>query len=144
MIRLGIAILLAIPVLAQAPKAVGRLHYVTGPGRAVTLVVVDGGHKAFVTLRPEQGQAAQVRGFVLAHTGPERLIAPTAQPLKEAAPPGWKVMERGDRHLLRTAEADYWTYTPGLVLPVRFKAAGVEWRLLSAEMPPRMLVSDGQ
>lgn len=144
MIRLGIAVALAIPVLAQAPQAVGRLHYVTGPGRAVTLVVVDGGHKAFVTLRPEQGQAGQVRLFVLTHSGPEKLIVPSGQALKEAAPAAWRVSAKGDRRLLRTAEADYWGYTPGLVVPVRFKAAGVEWRLLSAEMPPRMLVSDGQ
>lgn len=139
------ALLLALAALvlpAQAP--VGRLHYVTGPGRAVTLQVLEGGHPAFVTLRPESGRAGEVRLFVLTHTGPEKLVAPSSRALQQAAPVGWRVSAKGDRRMVRTGEADYWCYTPGLVVPVRFRAAGVEWRLLSADLPPRMFVSDGQ
>lgn len=135
------ALLLAVAALSlRAQAVVGRLHYVTGPGRAVTLQVLDGGHRAFVTLRPEQGQAGVVRAFVLSHTGPERLVAPMGRALAERAPEAWKVSAQADRHLLQGDGVVYWSYTPGLVLPVRFTAAGAAWRLLSAEVPPRMFV----
>ncbi len=125
---------------AQAPE--GSLRFAAG-GRTVSFSVVGGGHRAFVTLRPGTGAEARVRLFVLSHTGPERLIVPASELLKEKAPAAWKVSHRGDRRLVRTPEATYWSYTPGLVLPVRFRLDGQEWRLVSAELPPTMFVSTG-
>lgn len=127
--------------LTLSAQDVGRLLYVTGPGRGVTLVVQDGGHKAFVTLRPEAGQAAEVRRFVLTHAGPEKVVAPGAKLLFEHASAAWRVREKADRRMLKTPEATYWSYTPGLVLPVRFQVGKDQWRLLSADLPPRMFIS---
>jgi hypothetical protein len=109
----------------------------------VSFPVVGAGHRAFVTLRPVPGAEARARLFVLSHTGPERLIVPASELLKERAPAAWKVSHRGDRRLVRTPEATYWSYTPGLVLPVRFRLDGQDWRLVSAELPPKMFVSTG-
>lgn len=121
----------------------GRLVYRTRAGRAVTFQVVDGGHPAFISLQREQGDAETLRQFVLVHSGPEKLIDAGALPQKETAPSTWKVTHKDTRVLLKGREATYWRYTPGLVLPVRFKALNVEWVLLAAELPPRMMVERG-
>ena len=57
---LGLA--LAGSLLAQ--PAVGKLLYATPAGRAISLTVVDGGHAAFITLKPEQGDAERFRVFL--------------------------------------------------------------------------------
>lgn len=130
--------------LCQAQK-VGQLVYVTGPGRTVRLDVQDGDHKAFITLPVLPGQAGGLRDFVMTHTGPEKVVAPSATVLGEKAPTGWKVQAKGDRRLLRTPEVLYWGYTPGLVIPVQFTLGKDLWRLQSADLPPRMFVSlDGR
>ncbi len=134
------AVLLGAVLGAQAPE--GSLRFAAG-GRTVTFSVVGGGHQAFVTLGPAAGLEARARLFLLAHSGPERMIVPASELLKEKAPAAWKVSHRGDRGLVRTPEATYWRYTPGLVLPVRFRLDGQEWRLESAQLPPKMFVSAG-
>lgn len=135
---------LAVALSCRA-QVVGRLVYVTGPGRIVRLDVLDGAHQAFITLPVLQGQAGVLRDFVLTHTGPEKVVLPQATPVAEKAPQGWKVQSKGDRRLLKTTEALYWSYTPGLVLPVQFVLGKDLWRLQSADLPPRMFVSlDGR
>lgn len=118
----------------------GRLTYEAG-GRRVDFTVVGAGHRALVTLARGNGKEARARLFVLTHTGPERLIVPDAQVLKEKAPAAWTVSHRADRRLLSTSEGTFWCYTPGLALPVRFRLDGESWRLVSAELPPKMFVS---
>ena len=127
----------------QAQAIQGRLIYRTRAGRAVTLQVVDGGHPAFISLQREQGDAETLRQFVLVHSGPEKLIDAGALPQKEQAPAAWKVTHKDTRVLLKGREATYWRYTPGLVLPVRFKALNEEWALMAAELPPKMMVERG-
>ena len=127
----------------QAQTSQGRLVYRTAAGRALTFQVIDGGHPAFVTLAREQGDAEVVRQFVLVHSGPEKMVAPGALPQQALADRAWKVTHKGDRTLLKGAEATFWRYTPGLVLPVAFKALKTEWRLMAAELPPKMFVETG-
>lgn len=136
-----LALLGCMAAFGQAPQ--GRLVYRTAAGRALTFQVIDGGHPAFVTLAREQGDAEVVRQFVLVHSGPEKLVAPGALPQQALADRAWKVTHKGDRTLLKGAEATFWRYTPGLVLPVAFKALKVEWRLMAAELPPKMFVETG-
>jgi hypothetical protein len=122
---------------AQAPR--GALRYSSGARRA-ELKVMDGNHPAFIALRPEQGELAVLREFVLTHTGPEKMIAANAKPLKQAAPASWKVNKHRGKRLIQTDDATYWCYTPGLVLPAAFRIGSVAWRLESAELPPLMFV----
>ncbi|MBI3129894.1 MAG: hypothetical protein HYZ13_00910 [Acidobacteria bacterium] len=122
----------------------GRLVYRTRAGRAVTFQVVDGGHPALISLQREQGDAETLRQFVLVHSGPEKLIDAGALPQQEQAPAAWKVSHKETRVLLKGREATYWRYTPGLVLPVRFKALKAEWALMAAELPPKMMVERGE
>jgi hypothetical protein len=129
------------PLIAQA--SLGRLIYRTPSGRAVTLQIVDGGHPAFISLKKEQGDAEVLREFVLAHSGPEKVVDGALKPLAEQAPLTWKVDAKGDRTLLKGQEATFWRYTPGLVLPARFKLLKQEWALIAAELPHRMLVEAG-
>ncbi|MDE3246714.1 MAG: hypothetical protein KGN80_11550, partial [Acidobacteriota bacterium] len=65
--RLLLAALACLSLFAQAPR--GTLRYASGP-RRVELQVLDGNHPALLALRPEQGEAALLREFVLTHTGP--------------------------------------------------------------------------
>ncbi|HJV23520.1 MAG TPA: hypothetical protein VJ570_12530 [Holophagaceae bacterium] len=132
---------IALPTWAQALQ--GRLIYRTRAGRAVTFQVVDGGHPAFISLQREQGDAEILRQFVLVHSGPEKMIDPGALPQKEQAPMAWKVTHKGDRTLLKGREATFWRYTPGLVLPVRFRIQKEEWALMAADLPPKMMVERG-
>ncbi|MBK8724564.1 MAG: hypothetical protein IPL96_00575 [Holophagaceae bacterium] len=139
------ALCTALACLALAAQGTeGRLTY-EASGRRVDFTVVGAGHRALVTLAPGpgpgDGKEARARLFVLTHTGPERLVVPGAEVLKEKAPAAWTVSHRADRRLLRTPEATFWCYTPGLVLPVRFRIDGEPWRLVSAELPPKMFVS---
>lgn len=137
--------LTCIAALSVQAQTAGRLVYVTGPGRVVRLDVLDGNHQAFVTLPVLQGQAGTLRDFVLAHTGPERVVAPQAKVLPDQAPAAWKVRWKRGQRLLGTPEVIYWSYTPGLLLPVRFTLGKDLWRLQSADLPPRMFVSlDGR
>lgn len=138
-ILLGLA---ALSLQAQAPS-LGRLMYRTAAGRAVTLQIVDGGHPAFIALKKEQGDAEALRQFVLVHSGPEKGVDPRMTVLGELAPTTWKVDAKGDRTLLKGAEATFWRYTPGLVLPVRFRLLNQDWSLHAAELPHRMLVEPG-
>lgn len=83
--------------------------------------------------------------FVLSHTGPEAEVLPPslkAKPMSAKAPLAWKVDHNGTRIQLATSYATFWRYTPGLVMPVRFKLGTVEWRLMEAALPPKMLVSN--
>ena len=41
----------------------------------------------------------------------------------------------------RDAHATYWRYTEGLLLPVRFRIGTDDWVLITADLPPKMLVS---
>lgn len=140
--RLRSAILLGLAAIGLQAQSLGRLMYRTAAGRAVTLQVVDGGHPAFITLQREQGDAEALRQFVLAHSGPEKAVDRGLLPQAGQAPPAWKVDAKGDRTLLKGAEATYWRYTPGLVLPVRFKLLKQEWSLMAAELPHRMFVEN--
>lgn len=133
---------LGLAALSLQAQSLGRLMYRTAAGRAVTLQVVDGGHPAFVTLQREQGDAEVLRQFVLAHSGPEKVIDKGLLPQREKAPLAWKVDAKGDRTLLLGAEATYWRYTPGLVLPIRFKLLKQEWTLMTADLPHRMFVEN--
>ncbi len=128
---------------AQAQASLGKLIYRTPAGRAVTLQIVDGGHPAFISLKREQGDAEVLREFVLAHSGPEKVVDGALKPLPEQAPLTWKVDAKGDRTFLKGGEAIFWRYTPGLVLPVRFRLLKQEWALIAAELPHRMLVEQG-
>jgi len=115
--------------------------YATPQGRAIVLTVVDGGHPAFITLKGEQGEAEQFRLLVLTRCGPEAMGAKGARVLRSKAPQGWRTRGHGQDVVLATDEAQFWRYTGGLVLPARFPFAGKVWTLLSAELPPRMLVT---
>ncbi|MBL0312782.1 MAG: hypothetical protein IPP78_08725 [Holophagaceae bacterium] len=108
--------------------------------RRVELQVIDGNHPAFIALRPEQGELALLREFFLTHTGPEKMIAANANTLKQTAPAAWKVTKHRGAKLIRTDDATYWCYTPGLVLPVTFHIGQTAWKLQSAELPPLMFV----
>ena len=135
-------LLLGLAALSLQAQALGKLMYRTPSGRAVTLQVVDGGHPAFITLQREQGDAEALRQFVLTHSGPERAVEAGMKPLPEKAPATWKVDAKGDRTLLLGKEATYWRYTPGLVLPMRFKLLKQEWTLMAADLPHRMFVEN--
>ncbi|MBL0210355.1 MAG: hypothetical protein IPQ13_05505 [Holophagaceae bacterium] len=115
------------------------MRYLSG-GRRAELQVVDGNHPAFIALRPEQGELAALRAFVLTHTGPEKMIAPNATTLKQTAPAAWKVGKHRGVKMLRTDQATYWCYTPGLVLPAAFRVGKATWQLQSADLPPLMFV----
>lgn len=135
------ALFTALACLSLAAQGTeGRLTFEAG-GRRVDFTVLGAGHRALVTLARGNEREARARLFVLTHTGPERLVVPGAEVLKEKAPAAWTVSHRADRRLLRTPEATFWCYTPGLVLPVRFRIDGEPWRLVSAELPPKMFVS---
>jgi len=135
-------LLLGLAALSLQAQTLGRLMYRTAAGRAVTLQVVDGGHPAFVTLQREQGDAEALRQFVLSHSGPEKAVDPGLVPQREKAPLTWRVDAKGDRTFLQGREATYWRYTPGLVLPMRFKLLKQEWTLMTADLPHRMFVEN--
>ena len=124
-------------LMAQTPR--GTLRFSSG-ARRVELQIIDGNHPAFIALRPEQGEPAILRRFVLTHTGPEKMIAPNASPLKAEAPAAWKVGKHRGAKLIQTDEATYWCYTPGLVLPSAFRIGQSTWSLQSADLPPLMFV----
>lgn len=130
-----------------AAQVQGHLRF-EAKGRApIVLDLVDGGHPAFIAIPHQRGVADSeaVRLFVLTHTGPEGEILPPGPGVKAMtakAPPAWKVDHNGGRAQLLTSYAVFWRYTPGLVLPVRFKLGTVEWRLMEAYLPPKMLVSN--
>ena len=137
-------LLLSAVLLFAAPRAasqaLGQLLYANRTGRAITLKVIDGGYPNLMSLRPETGEAEAFRVFVLTHAGQEGLIAPGALVLSEKAPAGWRVkVNRGDT-LVKTPEITFWRYASSWVLPVRFRFAGQPWELLSADLPPRMVV----
>ena len=135
--RRFLAALACISLFAQAPR--GILSYRSG-SRRVELQIIDGNHAAFITLRPEQGELAVLRELFLTHTGPEKMIAPNANTLKQAAPAAWKVSKHRGAELIQTDDATYWCYTPGLVLPSTFRIGQATWKLQSAELPPLMFV----
>lgn len=143
--RLAVLLLACAALSAQVQ---GHLRF-EAPGRAaIVLDLVDGGHPAFLTIPRQRGVAdgEAVRLFVLTHTGPEAQILPPsveAKPAQAKAPLAWKVDHNGGRAQLVTSYATFWRYTPGLVMPVRFKLGAVEWRLIAADLPPKMLVSNG-
>lgn len=126
----------------------GHLRF-EAPGRApIILDLVDGGHPALLTIPHQRGVAdgEAVRLFVLTHAGPEAQVLPPSvepKPLKARAPLAWKVDHNGTRAQIGTSYATFWRYTPGLVMPVRFKLGRDEWRLIAADLPPKMLVSFG-
>lgn len=136
--------LLSAVLLMVAPRGasqtLGQLLYANHAGRAITLKVVDGGHPTLMNLRPETGDAEAFRTFVLNHAGQEGMVAPGAMPLSEKAPVGWRVKANRGAALLKTHEATFWRYTATWVVPVRFRFAQQEWELLSADLPPRMIV----
>ncbi len=144
--RILAALLLACAALSAQVQ--GHLRF-EAPGHApVVLDLVDGGHPAFLAIARQRGvdDASALRLFVLTHTGPEGQVLPAevkAKPLKALVPAAWKVDHNGARTLLATSYATFWRYTPGLVMPVRFKLGRDEWRLIAADLPPKMLVSDG-
>ena len=135
--RLFLAAFLCLSLFSQAPR--GTLSYRSG-ARQVELQVIDGNHPAFIALRPEQGDSAVLRSFILTHTGPEKMIAPNANTLKQTAPTVWKVSRHRSVKMLQTDHATYWCYTPGLVLPSSFRIGKVAWSLQSADLPPLMFV----
>jgi hypothetical protein len=141
--RIPATILLGFATLAVRAQSLGRLMYRTPAGRAVTFQIVDGGHPALISIKREQGDAEVLRQFVLAHSGPEKMVDAGLAPLAERAPSAWKVDAKGDRALLKGREATFWRYTPGLVLPIRFRLLQQDWTLLTAELPHRMLVETG-
>lgn len=132
---------------ALAAQVQGHLRF-EAPGRApVVLELVDGGHPAFLAIPHQRGgaDAEALRVFVLTHAGLEGQVLPPqveAKALREKAPAAWKVDHNGSRTELGTAYATFWRYTPGLVLPVRFRLGKDEWRLIEADLPPKMLVSN--
>lgn len=137
-------LLLSAVLLVAAPRAasqaLGQLLYANRTGRAITLKIIDGGHPTLMGLRPESGEAEAFRTFVLTHAGQEGLIAPGALVLSEKAPAGWRVKVNRCDTLLKTPEITFWRYASSWVLPVRFRFAGQAWELLSADLPPRMMV----
>lgn len=135
--RLFIAALVCLSLFSQPQR--GKLIYRSGT-RRVELQVIDGNHPAFIALRPEQGEPAVLRSFFLTHTGPEKMIAPNANTLKQAAPAAWKVGKHRGSKLIQTDDATYWCYTPGLVLPSTFHIGQITWKLESADLPPLMFV----
>ena len=125
----------------------GHLRFEAAGHAPIVLDLVDGGHPALLAIARQRGveDAAALRFFVLTHTGPESQILPAgakAKPARGQAPAAWKVDHNGGRALLATDYATFWRYTPGLVMPVRFKLGKDEWRLIEADLPPKMLVSD--
>lgn len=138
-ILLSLTVVFMAAPLAQA-QPLGRLFYSNRVGRAISLKVIAAGHPTLMSLEPETGDAETFRAFVLAHAGQEGLAAKGAHLLAEKAPLAWRVkLNRGDA-LLKTPEATYWRYTSGWVLPARFRLLGQDWRLVSADLPPRMFV----
>lgn len=135
--RLFVAALACLSLFAQTPR--GSLRYSSGT-RRVELQVIDGNHPAFIALRPEQGELAVLREFVLTHTGPEKMIAANTNTLKQSAPATWKVSKHRGARLIQSDDATYWCYTPGLVLPTAFHIGQVAWKLESADLPPLMFV----
>ena len=137
-------ILLCAPLAAQVQ---GHLRF-ESPGRApIVLDLVDGGHPAFLTIPHQRGveDGEAVRLFVLTHSGPEGQMLPPsveAKAMAAKAPAAWKVDHNGGRAQLITSYATFWCYTPGLVMPVRFRLGAMEWRLIAADLPPKMLVSN--
>lgn len=125
----------------------GHLRFEAQGHAPIVLDLVDGGHPAFLTIPHQRGVAdgEAVRLFVLTHTGPEAAVLPSsveAKPIAAKLPAAWKVDHNGGRAQLATSYATFWRYTPGLVMPVRFKLGAVEWRLIEAALPPKMLVSN--
>ena len=133
----ALAYLAFVPLTAQAAR--GMLSYHSG-SRRVELQVIDGNHPAFIALRPEQGELAVLREFFLTHTGPEKMIAVNANALKQTAPAAWKVSKHRSTKMIQAADITYWCYTPGLLLPSRFRLGSLTWKLESAELPPLMFV----
>ena len=132
---------------ALAGQAQGHLRFEAAGHAPVVLDLVDGGHPAFLAIPHQRGgaDAEALRLFVLTHAGPEAQALPPqagAKALKEKSPAAWKVDHNGSRALLVTSYATFWRYTPGLVMPVRFKLGADEWRLIAADLPPKMLVSN--
>lgn len=138
LLLLSAVLLIAAP--RAASQALGQLLYANRTGRAITLKIIDGGHPTLMSLRPESGEAEAFRAFVLTHAGQEGLIAPGALVLSEKAPTGWRVKVNRGHTLLKTPEITFWRYASSWVLPVRFRFAGQTWELLSADLPPRMVV----
>lgn len=136
---LSAAVLIAAPRVCAQP--LGQLLYANHGGRAIRLKVVDGGHPTLMSLQPEAGDAERFRLFVIAHSGQESLVARGAHQLPERAPLGWKVKTSGMNVLLKNPEATFWRYSAMGVLPVRFTFEGQAWELLSAELPPRRIVT---
>ncbi len=122
---------------AQTPR--GTLRFISGAQNA-EFQVISGNHPAFISLRPEHGELAMLRDFLLTHTGPEKLIATKANPLKTVAPAAWKVAKHRGAKLIQTEDATYWCYTPGLVLPSTFRIGQATWKLQSADLPPLIFV----
>jgi hypothetical protein len=128
----------------------GHLRFEAADRAPVVLELVDGGHPAFLTIPHQRGVAdgEAVRLFVLTHAGPETDVLPPSvepKPLAAEAPAAWKVDHNGARAQIVTRYATFWRYTPGLVMPVRFRLGTVEWRLIAADLPPKMLISkDGE
>ena len=140
------AVLLASALAAQSQ---GHLRFEAAGRAPIVLDLVDGGHPAFLAIPQQRGveDGEAVRLFVLTHTGPETQILPPqvdAKPLPAKAPAAWKVDHNSTRVELGTVYATFWRYTPGLVLPVKFRIGAAEWRLIEAALPPKMLVSDGE
>jgi hypothetical protein len=140
---LGI-LLAACALTAQAPQ--GHLRFAALGHRDVVLDLVDGGHPAFLAIPLQKGDAETLRIFVLAHTGPETMVLPDSggSLMTAPAPPAWKVSAKRGKARLRTAYGEFWRYTPGLLLPTRFRLNGAEWALREAELPPKMLISNGE
>ena len=130
-----------------AAQVQGHLRF-EAQGRApIVLNLVDGGHPALLAIPHLRGDASgeEVRLFVLTHTGPEASVLPPqvkAKPLRAKAPAAWKVDHNGGRIQLATSYATFWRYTPGLVMPIVFRIGPVEWRLMEADLPPKMLISN--
>jgi hypothetical protein len=128
----------------------GHLRFEAAGRAPIVLDLVDGGHPAFLTIPRQRGveDGEAVRMFVLTHTGPEASVLPPSvetKPLTTKAPAAWRVDHNGGRAQIVTGYATFWRYTPGLVMPVRFKLGTVEWRLIAADLPPKMLISkDGE
>lgn len=135
---LSAVLLIAAP--RAASQALGQLLYANRTGRAITLKIIDGGHPTLMSLRSESGEAEAFRAFVLTHAGQEGLIAPGALVLSEKAPAGWRVKVNCGDTLMKTPEITFWRYASSWVLPVRFRFAGQSWELLSADLPPKMVV----
>jgi len=138
LLLLSAVLLIAAP--RAASQALGQLLYANRTGRAITLKVIDGGHPNLMSLRPETGEAETFRAFVLTNAGQEGMVAPGALILSDKAPAGWRVKVNRSNTLLKTPETTFWRYTSSWVLPVRFRFAGQAWELISADLPPRMVV----